>query len=181
MASLLLTDSTMPMSFCRAGGGCALAMAEYLGSTVHMVSDVHEELTRLSTDLPALMKLLETWPRTPIRELDLELKMNVATAMKAQRVPGQHPGEDLGETATVFYAARQRERGETFEIVTDDSYGKRLARDRGFTPVTTATLTLAMVREEALSSPEGKRVWRECVSRSQWSAFDSALARTGSH
>lgn len=155
-------------------------MAEYLGDSVHMVSDVHQELRRLSSDLPALARLLEDWPRNPIRELDMVLKAEVAAAMKVRQVPGQHPNEDLGETATVFYAARRRDQGETFEIVTDDGYGKQLVRDRGFTLVTTADLTIEMVRAKALSSPEGKRVWRTCVGRSRWSEFDDALARAGS-
>jgi hypothetical protein len=144
-----------------------------------MVRDVHEELERLSSDLPALEKLLSGWPRNPIRELDMGLKAEVAAAMKARCVPGQHPDEDRGETATVFYAAKRRDQGETFDIVTDDSYGKQLAGDRGFSLITTAALTIEMVREGALSSSDGKRVWRQCVSRSRWKAFDIALARAG--
>jgi hypothetical protein len=152
-------------------------MAEYLGLSVHMVKDVHEELERLSDTLPALKTLLEDWPRNPVRELDLDLKADVAAAMKARRIPGQHPNEDRGETATVFYAARRRDQGEVFDVLTDDTYGKQLVRDRGFALVTTASLTIEMVRGDALSSSDGKRVWRLCVGRSRWNDFDVALAR----
>lgn len=177
MDSLLLTDSTMPVSFCRAGVGCARAMAEFLGDSVQMVADVHEELERLGGELPALRSLLSEWPPNPIRELDLDLKAEVAAALKARHVPGTHRDEDRGETATVFYAVKRRDIGEAFRIVTDDSYGKRLARDRDFELLTTPVIALRMVCAEALSQADGKRVWRQSTNRSQWAAFDAALAR----
>jgi hypothetical protein len=101
MPQLLLTDSTMPVSFCKAGIGCARAMAQFLGANVYMVEDVHEELERLAESLPALKSLLEDWPPNPIRELDLPLKVKVAAALKARRIPGAHQAEDRGETATI--------------------------------------------------------------------------------
>lgn len=177
MTSLLLTDSTMPVSFCKAGVGCARAMAEFLGVSVHMVKDVHEELERLGGELPALKTLLEDWPPNPVRELDLSLKAEVAAALKARRVPGTHRDEDRGETATLFYAAKRRDLGEVFSIVTDDSYGKQLARDRDFKLLTTPSLVLRMVCAEALSHADGKRVWQRSTSRARWKHFDTALAR----
>lgn len=177
MEPLLLTDSTMPVSFCRAGIGPAKAMAEYLGERAHLVKDVHEELERLAEGLTALATLLELWPLTPARELDLNLKADVAAALKARQVPGGHPDEDKGEIATVFYAAAQRRLDEQFTIITDDSYGKRLARDRGFEILTTPALTLQMVCAEAFSEAEGKRVWRQATGRQRWKEFESALAR----
>ncbi len=167
----------MPMSFCQAGIGCARAMARYLGDRVHMVEDVHTELRRLSEDLPALGALLEDWPPNPIRKLDLDLKAEVATAIKARHVPGQHRNEDRGEIATVLYAIQQRVAGEAFGVITDDGYGKALARDRGLELVTTPELAIAMVRAAALTEKDGRRVWQRCVSRRSWNQFDRALAR----
>jgi hypothetical protein len=154
-------------------------MAHFLGTQVHMVKDVHEELERIGKGLPALKALLDEWPPNPIRELSLELKATVAAAMKARQIPGQHPDEDRGETATVFYAAQQRGLGEVFSIVTDDVYGKQLARDKKFEVLSTPALTLDMVRSSALSSADGKRIWRHCVRQSRWKDFDAALAREG--
>jgi hypothetical protein len=167
----------MPVSFSKAGVRSAHAMARHLGDRVHMVSDVHIELRRLSQRLPALAKLLRGWPPNPVRELDLHLKGEVAAAIKARQVPGQHPDEDRGEVASVFYAASRREAGESFEIITDDGYGKKLARDRDLALVTTADLALEMVQMDALSHVDGKRVWRQCVGRSRWKDFDGALAQ----
>lgn len=167
----------MPVSFCKAGVGCARAMSGHLGERVHIVADVYAELQRLSPELPALETLLEIWPLNPVRELDLRLKAEVAAAIKARHVPGQHVDEDRGEIATVLYATSRREAGEVFEILTDDSYGKTLARDRSFKLLTTAALTIEMVHAGALSEGDGKRVWRHSVGRSRWKDFDVALAR----
>lgn len=167
----------MPVGFSKAGTRCAHAMAGYLGDRVYMVSDVHVELERLSRRLPALAKLLKNWPSNAVRELDLSLKVEVAEAVKARYVPGQHPDEDRGEIATIFYAADRRDAGEHFKIVTDDSFGKQLARDRKLKLLTTAELTLEMVQAEAISHADGKRVWRQCVSKRGWKDFDGALAR----
>jgi len=177
MPPLLLTDSTMPVSFCKAGIGCARAMASFLGAEVHMVKDVHEELERLAGELPALKSLLEDWPSNPIRELDLALKANVAATLKARRIPGMHQAEDRGETATIFYAEQRRASGELFQIITDDGYGKQLARDRRFKLLTTPALVLQMVCNDALSPADGKRVWQRSTPRGKWKEFDSALAR----
>jgi hypothetical protein len=121
--------------------------------------------------------LLEDWPPNPIRELDLPLKAKVAAALKARRIPGAHQAEDRGETATIFYAADRRTHGEVFEVVTDDSYGKQLAHDRGFKPYTTPRLVIRMVCEGALPRADGKRVWQRSTPRPAWKRFDAALAQ----
>jgi hypothetical protein len=132
---------------------------------------------RLSRRLPALARLLEDWPPNPVLELNKGLKEDVATAIKARWVPGSHPNEDRGEIATVFYAAARQEEGESFAVVTDDAYGKTLVRDRDLPLVTTAELVLEMVQADALSRTDGKRVWRQCVSKRRWPDFDVALAQ----
>lgn len=167
----------MPVSFSRAGSRSAYAMAKHLGDRVYMVADVHSELQRLSRRLPALARLLEDWPSNPVLELDKDLKEKVATAIKARWIPGVHPDEDRGEIATVFYAVARREEGKSFAVVTDDGYGKKLARDRDLRLVTTAELVLEMVQADALSRTDGKRVWRQCVSKRRWADFDSALSQ----
>lgn len=177
MEPLLLTDSTMPVSFCRAGIGPARAMADFLGDRVHLVEDVLGELERLAEGLPALAALLKHWPATPARALDLNLKADVAVALKARQISGSHPDEDRGEIATVFFAEHRRDLGEEFTIATDDSYGKRLARDRGFEVLATPALALQMICAEALSEADGKRVWQRSTSRGRWKEFSSALAR----
>ena len=176
MADLLLTDSTMPVSFCKAGIASARVMAEYLGARVHLVEDVDVELRRLATELPALATLLEDWPLNPVRQLDLSLKAEVALAIKARHVPGQHPEEDRGEIATVFYAAKRLEEGELLDVITDDRFGKQLVRDRGLGLVTTPNLVIELARSGALSVKEGERVWRHCTPRAAWGRFKDEVA-----
>lgn len=92
----------------------------------------------------------------------------------------QHPDEDRGEIATIFYAVSRREAGEEeFKVITDDQYGKTLARDRGLGLVTTADIAVEMVQADVLSHADGKRVWRQCVSRARWNDFDLVLAEKG--
>ncbi|HSK49597.1 MAG TPA: hypothetical protein VK889_03785 [Solirubrobacterales bacterium] len=171
MSALLLTDATMPVSFCKAGIGSARVMAAHLGPRVHMVEDVHLELQRLAASLPALETLLEDWPPNPVRELGLDLKARVAQVIRARQIPGHHPDEDRGELATIFYAAQRREAGEAFEVITDDRFGKQLARDRGLGLVTTPQLVIELVTAGQLPKKEGERVWRYCTPRKAWSRF----------
>jgi hypothetical protein len=173
---LLLTDSTMPMSFCKAGIGCARAMCGYLDEKVHMVEDVHVELLRLAEGLPALDSLLSDWPPNPVRRLDPDLKTEVAAAIKAKHIPGQHLQEDRGEIATVLYATAQRALGNTYGVITDDRYGKDLVRDRDLELVTTPDLIFTMIQAGALVKKDGERVWRECVGRKSWGQFGRVLS-----
>lgn len=145
-----------------------------------MVEDVNIELERLSSGFPALDALMRDWPPNPVRKLGLSLRADVASVIKARQVPGQHPSEDVGEIATVLYAAKRRDEGEIFDVLTDDRYGKKLARDRGLTLVTTSHLVLEMVVANALAEQEGMRVWRECVPRKAWKDFEKALAKSTS-
>ena len=141
-----------------------------------MVEDVYEELERLSAALPPLAALLKDWPPNPVRRLDISLKAEAAAAIKATHLPGDHPRTDAGEVATVLYAARQRELGETFDVLTDDGLGKALARDRGLTLVTSPGLVIEMVRASALEAKDGRRVWQQCLPRKRWREFDDAVA-----
>lgn len=172
ISRLLLTDSTMPVNFCEAGASCGLAMLDYLGEGLHMVGEVEEELKRKAKELPALQRFLEKFPEERVRRLDLELVAEVALVKKVMHVPGAHSGEDLGEIASVLYAARRHEQGETFTVVTDDNEGKNLARDRKLTVLTTPSLVRQMVCAEVLSFADGDRIWRRCFTNPQkWKVF----------
>lgn len=64
VSRLLLTDSTMPVNFCKAGANCALAMLTYLGESLYMVAEVREELERKAEvdGSPALRRFLDKFP-----------------------------------------------------------------------------------------------------------------------
>lgn len=177
--SLLLTDSTMPVSFCAAGSNCALAMLGYFGHRLHMVAEVRDELERkaIADGSPALRRFLDEFPEERVRVLDRELAVKVAVAKKVIQLPGAHPNEDLGEVASVFYAAQCRDAGEVFAVVTDDGEGKKLARDRALEVITTASLVLEMVDAEAFPYADGERVWRKCVGRKRWKEYRAAVER----
>lgn len=175
----LLTDSTMPFNFCKAGYPAAQAMVDYFGDRLHMVGDVHTELERLSAGFVALQRFVGAWPKERTRKVDSQLTLKVAAAIKVRQVAGQHAKEDLGETATVLYAEQRRDAGEEFEVVTDDRYGKTLARDRGFSPVTTPAIVIEMVCAKALSYQDGHRVWRQCFSdKTRWTQFKARIEQT---
>jgi hypothetical protein len=177
VSRLLLTDSTMPMNFCEAGANCALAMLEHLGESLHMVTDVKEEIERkASGGSPALRRFLDEFPEERVHTLDLGLAASVAVAKKAIQLPGSHPDEDVGEIASVFYAVQRREEGETFDLVTDDSAGRKLARDRDLKVVTTPSLVIELVCAGALMYSDGDRVWRRCFSNPQrWKKYKERI------
>ena len=172
VSDLLLTDSTMPVSFCDAGANLAGSLLTYLGDRLHMVADVHEELERKAEGSAALRAFLGAFPDERVRVLDLSVAAKVAEARKAVSVAGTHPREDVGEIASVFYAEVRREQGEEFTVITDDHYGKTLARDRQLKVVTTPSLVVEMVCAEALAYADGERVWRACfTNRDKWKGF----------
>lgn len=176
VSDLLLTDSTMPVSFCAAGANLARAVLEYLGERLYMVADVREELERKADGSAALHAFLSEFPDERVRALDLSTAARVAEAKKAVTVAGAHPREDLGEIASVFYAEARREQGEEFAVITDDHYGKTLARDRKLKVVTTPGLVVEMVCAEALAYADGDRVWRGCfTNRSKWNGFGDSV------
>lgn len=175
----LLTDSTMPFNFCKAGYPAAQAMVDYFGDRLHMVGDVYAELERLADGFVALQRFVEAWPKERTRQIGPELTLKVAAVIKVRQVHGQHSKEDLGETATTLYAEQRRDAGEAFEIVTDDGYGKTLARDRGFSPITTPTIVIEMVCAEALTYQDGQRVWQQCfTNRARWGLFKTRIQQT---
>ena len=152
-------------------------MAEYLGEEVYIVADVHQELKRKSSGLPALERLLEEWPRTEVRSLSVELRDTVAAVLMVQEAPEDDPIEDQGETATIFYAEECRAVGEVFVVATDDRQGKRLAREKGLDFVTTEQLVVEMVCAGALAYNDGKRVWQEAVPRAGWQRYEQEIER----
>ncbi len=170
----------MPVNFCEAGANCALAMLDHLGDRLHMVADVWEELERKASvdGSPALRRFLDEFPGQRVRTLDLQLAAEVAAAKKVTQIPGSHTNEDLGEIATVFYAARRRDEGEVFKLITDDREGKRLALDRDLEIFTTPTLIVEMVGAASFAYADGDRVWRQCFSnRQRWKGFRAAVER----
>lgn len=169
VGKLLLTDSTMPVNFCKAGANCALAMLEYLGEGLYMVADVKEELERKAEadGFSALRRFLDEFPDRRVRTLSLELLADVAAVKKVVQIAGSHSKEDAGEIASVLYAASRRDEGEVFDVITDDGEGKKLARDRQLTVVTTQSLVVTMVCVGALEYRDGDRVWRQCFSNPQ--------------
>lgn len=155
-------------------------MVDYFGDRLHMVADVHAELERLSEGFAPLTRFLEDWPAGRIRQLSPELTLKVAASIKVRQVPGQHIKEDQGETATVFYAEARRGDGEVFEVITDDGYGKTLARDRRFRPITSPSIVVQMVCAGALAYRDGQRVWQQCFAnnRARWKQFRTQVEQS---
>jgi hypothetical protein len=178
VAGLLLTDSTAPVNFSKAGGNCAIAMLQHLGARLHMVAEVHEELVRLAKESVSLQRFVDEFPADRIRSLSRELTAMVGAAQKAMNAAGTHPREDIGEIATVFYAEQRRDEGEVFDLITDDHTGRTLASDRSLKVITTPSLIVEMVCAGALDYSDGNRVWQSCfTNRAKWKGFRERIER----
>jgi hypothetical protein len=178
VSGLLLTDSTVPVNFSKAGGNCAIAMLKHLGERLHMVAEVHGELTRLAAESVSLQRFLEEFPEDRVRTLSRELTATVGAVQKTINAAGTHPREDIGEIATVFYAEQRRDEGEVFDLITDDHTGRTLASDRGLKVITTPSLVVEMVCAGALDYSDGNRVWQRCfTNRAKWKVFRERIER----
>lgn len=175
---LLLSDSTMPVNFCKAGANSALAMLAHFEESIFLVADVFEELTRHAAESAAVKRLMEEWPASQVLDLDLALTAEVASILKLRQTVGQHPRSDAGEIATVLFAANARDQGlGEYTVVTDDVFGKDLARDRELALRTTQQVIIELVCAGSLSYRDGERVWRQCfTNRSKWSTYRPAIA-----
>ena len=174
-AHVLLSDSTLPINFCKCGPTIARKFAEYLGDRVYVVHDVYEELDRNPENIPALKDFLEEWPTTEVIQLAASVRGEVADILKSNITGGLHPKEDAGECATVFHARHVRN-SEAIEylILTDDQEGKRLARFEGLSVLDTPHLAIEMVVEGALSEDEGWAVWTKAC-RAPRGAYEDSL------
>lgn len=173
----LLCDATVPVNFCKAGLSSAQAMAAHLGGSVHVVDEVFDELTRLAETLAPLRSFLASWPPNAPLRLDPELRLDVASVVTVRATA--HPNEDRGETATVLYAERRRAlAGEEFEILTDDQWGRKLARDRGLQCRNTPQFVVEMVCTSRLAYKDGQRVWQQCfTNQRKWKEFRGVVER----
>lgn len=181
LARLLLSDATLPFNFCKAGIPAARALAAYLGDRAYVVDEVFNELTRLAEEGNAtLTTFLESWPPNPPLRLDPELRLQVGSVVAVRALSTAHSGEDRGETATVLYAERRRATsGELFEILTDDTWGRQIADDRGLRCHNTPALIVAMVCADALTFKDGQRVWNASfTNREKWKGYRDAVARS---
>lgn len=174
----LLCDATVPVNFCTAGLPSARAMAAHLGGSVHVVDEVFDELTRLAETLVPLKIFLTSWPPSEPLRLEQGLRLDVASVVTVRATV--HPNEDRGETATVLYAESRRElAGEGFEILTDDQWGRKLARDRGLQCRNTPQLVVEMVCASRLTYKDGQRVWQQCfTNQRKWTEFHGAVERS---
>lgn len=170
----------MPVNFCKAGANSALAMLKHFEESIFLVADVHEELTRHAKKSAAIKRLMEEWPTDQILELDLDLTVEVASILKLRQMIGRHPRSDAGEIATVLFAAKARAQGTAeYTVVTDDTFGKELARDRSLGLRTSQQVIVEMVCAGSLSYQDGERVWRQCfANRSKWSSYRPAVAES---
>jgi hypothetical protein len=179
LQTFLLSDATMPVNFCKAGAHYGLKLLEHFGDRLFVVEDVFEELERHAETSAAVRRLVEEWPSGQVRSLEVDLSAQVASILSIRHVAGDHPETDLGEVATVLFAARSRDAGTgEYVVVTDDNYGKELARDRGLDLRTTPQTIVELVCAGTLTFDDGDRVWRQCfTNRSRWAGYRDALAR----
>lgn len=159
---LLLTDATMVIFFCDAGEDHARAMTAHLGTSVCMVTEVHEELLRIAEERPhpVLAELLQEWPSTEIIEIGSAARLRVVDKLKLNERLGLHKNKDLGETATIFHADEERKiGGQEYLLVLDERDAKNQADVLRLKIKGTPELILDMVCAGVLTENQGQRVW----------------------
>lgn len=176
-APYVLADTTVFCNFADAGGNALAALAEHLPQ-LNVVADVKAEIERRfhHAGHSSLRPLVDAWPfREPVTLPPL-VRQEVASVLAVQRF--SHPDEDLGETATVFYARHRRdEASEEWLVLTDDTQGRKLAAVKRVSVADTPALVIEMVCAGALDLNLGRRVWRSrfANSRPKWKEYEDAV------
>ena len=133
------------------------SLAEYLCGNARVTLEVAAELRRgARSDRHAGLHYLELagWP-PDTAALPAELQRLFLDYSRAARQKDEPPSKHAGEIATVLMAAYLG----ADVVVIDDLFGKRLARDRGVSRLSTAQLAAEMVAEAALTDGDGYRVF----------------------
>lgn len=143
-----------------------------------MVTDVKAEIERRYHHAGhlSLRPLVHAWPFREVLPLPLPVRQEVAAILAVRRF--SHPDEDLGETATVFYARHRRdEAAEEWLVLTDDTQGRKLAAFKGVATADTPALIIEMVCGGALDLNLGGRIWRSRFgsSRAKWKEYEATL------
>jgi len=154
-AALVLLDASPFYRFCEAQ--LLPSLAEYLRGNARVTLEVAAELRRgARCDRRAGLRYLELtgWP-PDTAALPVELQRPFLDYSRAARQKDEAPSKHAGEIATVLMAAHLG----ADVVVIDDLFGKRLARDRGVSRLSTAQLSAEMVAEGALTDGDGYRVF----------------------
>jgi predicted nucleic acid-binding protein len=173
-ADIVLIDATLIRNFIKRGFHRRLS--DFFGDCGALVLEVLIELERYGETDQRMLDLLEEWP-TEIVELPPELALQVRDIVEFLREEGQHERQNEGEVATVILAEHLQNKGNSVLVITDDSDGKALARQRKVDYVDTPAVIIEMVLAGVLSEEEGAIVWRETfTNRERWRDFESRLA-----
>lgn len=167
-APALLSDSTLPVNFCKCGLALAEKFADYFGDQIHIVHDVRVELIRNPWKITALDEFLKIWPRTAVIHVSETIREELSDIQKINRRNFIHDNEDIGEYATVFHARDAlKVDGTKFTILTDDGDGKMLARREGLVVSDTPSLVIEMAVAQHLSEQEACAVWNAALPRKE--------------
>lgn len=176
-AQHILADTTVFCNFADAGASALNALAGHV-SQLQVVADVQAEIERryCHAGHASLRPLVDAWPFGDALTLPVPLRQEVASVLAVRRF--SHPDEDLGETATVFYARHRRdEAAENWLVLTDDTQGRKLAERKGVAVTDTPALVIEMVCVGALDLKLGGRVWRSrfASNRKKWNEYEVAV------
>lgn len=162
-------------------GDGLVTLLDFLDTRITIVREVHREMDGLTRsrfpDLATLktVEMINEYLRGPSVVLDEDLIADVPTIAKHSGFftpDPERPRKNFGEVATVLAAARKQ-----VPVLMDDGDGRKFARLRGVSAVTTRQLVVQMVLAEALTGDEGFAVWGAAgVERSDRSDFDAAVA-----
>ena len=156
---LLVGETSALFAFSRCGH--AHTVLAWFGDYLHVTREVYDEIVRNRRKFPANERYLDYLARPgKILELSDAGRVWVARIAPLTQTRHDHPGKNVGELSTARMAQELRQRGRDAIVLVDDREGLDYCRRLAVPVVQTRAVIVDMVREEALSESEARRLWR---------------------
>ena len=153
--------------------GYLLDLVAYLGAKATITREVETELVRNARkDEYAVLRALQHL-QPPVDVIDLSPKSaeELLDRVRAAQKPGDHPDIHKGEISVVLLAA---ELGGTV-VICDDPHGKRLAKKKEVSRLSTVQLAAEMVAAGELSHQSGVAIFVASAGGTDPKHFNNAV------
>jgi hypothetical protein len=153
--------------------GYLLDLVAYVGTKAAISREVETELLRntLNDDYAFLRALQHVRPPVDVIDLSPKSAEELLDRVRAARKPGDHPDAHKGEISVVLLAV---ELGDTL-VVCDDPLGKRLAKKKEISRLSTPQLAAEMVAVGELSHEAGVAIFVASAGGADPKHFNNAV------
>lgn len=163
---LLLGDSSVLFVIFDAGADCAARVLDHFGDRLHVVHDVwveidnHKADTQPETRSEGIAEFLSRFPIERARQLPYEVQSKARSRLRlaAKWEPHKHADEDMGETATCYYADYVWD-DEQFVVLVGDKWGKSLAVEFELPFFKTNDVVIYLVCNKVVTLVEAEGMW----------------------